>query len=73
MDPISSSAIQPSIQAVAKPENAEADMTVNKFGNMVSKFDSGSELREIANQDKLDQAGTTVADNGLGGTFDADA
>jgi len=72
MDPITSGAIQPSIQAVPKPENADADMTVNRFGNMVSKFDSGSELREIVAQDKAGQ-GTTVTENGLGGTFDEDA
>ena len=55
MDPISSGAIQPSIQVAQKPENAEADMTVNRFGNMVSKFDSGSELRDIVAQDKAGQ------------------
>ncbi len=72
MDPISSGAIQPSIQPIPKAENAEAELTINRFGDMVSKFDLGSELREIAALDKTSQ-GAMVEENGLGGTFEAEA
>jgi len=73
MDPITSSAaMPPSVQSIPKPADSESDLVVNKFGEMVTKTEAGSEMREMMADDKKNQ-NTTVEDNGLGGTFEAEA
>lgn len=73
MDPITSgAAMPPSIQSIPKAAESESDLVVNKFGEMVTKSDASSEMREMMADDKKNQ-NTTVEDNGIGGTFEAEA
>ena len=73
MDAISSSNMTPSIQSVPKAPESESKLVMNKFGDLVTKTDAGSEIREMIAQGKSNQTTATVADNGLGGTFEAEA
>ena len=73
MDAISSSSMAPSIQSLPKAPESESNLVINKFGDLVTKTDAGSEIREMMAQESSGQSATTVADNGLGGTFEAEA
>ena len=72
MDPITSSTMAPSSQAIPKPGKSESDLTVNKFGELVTRTDSSSEIREIIADEKQNQS-NKITENGLGGTFEAEA